>query len=197
VSAMDHGDPGLAWEEANAANADGQAVLDAEREAAAMDGAPPDIHTWFGLSYSNYLVIPRTLLQSMPDAWQRSLTGLLEEIGEAFADVPQAQAYKVAAAEEHEVSDLTPEQLAAEGITVGDAPCDLYHDHADGVACLPLRVYTDADGRQMEPWERVLIPVPDPVPPDNRGRTRITAAKPEPEPPGGYSDEPRSDLRED
>ncbi|EFC79182.1 hypothetical protein FrEUN1fDRAFT_7713, partial [Parafrankia sp. EUN1f] len=28
------------------------------------------IHTWFGLSYSNYLVLPRSLLQSMPDRWQ-------------------------------------------------------------------------------------------------------------------------------
>jgi hypothetical protein len=243
---MGHGDPFIAWNEAdaaNAANADGQAALDAERRAAELDAAgvddqmpltcdgckhapgsvlavlhagprpagslrvtqllcdgcagrareickrggrpvtflalsvlvdAPDIHTWFGLTYSNYLVLPRTLLQSMPDAWQRRFTGLLGEIGDAFAEVPQAQAYKVEAAEEHEVSDLTPEQLAAAGITVGDGPCDFNHDHRFKVDCLPARTYTDASGRQMEPWERVLIPVPDPVPAYNRGRTRIT-----------------------
>jgi len=32
------------------------------------DPRPPcDIHTWFGLTYANYLVLPRTLLQSMPE----------------------------------------------------------------------------------------------------------------------------------
>ena len=29
------------------------------------------IHTWFGLSYSNFLVLHRACLQAMPDAWQR------------------------------------------------------------------------------------------------------------------------------
>src|SRR5688572_2062061 len=30
---------------------------------------PQDIHSWFGLSYANYFVAPRSLLQSMPEAW--------------------------------------------------------------------------------------------------------------------------------
>jgi hypothetical protein len=243
---MGHGDPGIEWEEANAANEDGQAVMDAERRAAELDAArvddqmpltcdgckhapgsvlavlhagprpagslrvtqllcdgcagraremceragrpvtflalsvladAPDIHTWFGLTYSNYLVLPRTLLQSMPDAWQRRFTAMLGELDAAFSHIDQAQAYKVDAAEEHEVSDLTAEQLAAEGITVGDGPCEYAHDHGDYTGCYTASVYTDAKGREMEHWERVLIPVPDPVPPYNRGRTRITRAE--------------------
>lgn len=37
------------------------------------------IHEWFGLSYANYLVMPRSLLQSMPDDWQQRFVGLLHE----------------------------------------------------------------------------------------------------------------------
>jgi hypothetical protein len=39
-----------------------------------------DVHTYFGLTYSNYLVLHRTLLQSMPDAWQDRFTQLMQEI---------------------------------------------------------------------------------------------------------------------
>lgn len=43
-----------------------------------------DIHTWFGLTYSNYLVLPRSVLQSMPVPWQYRLTELLGEAEAAF-----------------------------------------------------------------------------------------------------------------
>lgn len=120
----------------------------------------PDIHTWFGLTYSDYLVLPRTLLQSMPDTWQRQFTALLADLGTAFDHVPQAEAYKVEAAEEHEVDSLTPDQLTAAGITVEEG------ENGD-------RMFTDPTGREMGSWERVLVVVPDPVPTYNRGRTRI------------------------
>jgi hypothetical protein len=42
------------------------------------------IHLFFGLSYSNYLVIQRSLLQSMPVEWQRKFVKLLEEMNEHF-----------------------------------------------------------------------------------------------------------------
>ncbi len=38
------------------------------------------LHEWFGLSYANYLTIPRTVLQSMPDDWQERMADLLEEM---------------------------------------------------------------------------------------------------------------------
>ncbi|MDE3022957.1 MAG: hypothetical protein KGI54_14055 [Pseudomonadota bacterium] len=40
------------------------------------------IHYWFGLTYSSYLVLPRSILQSMPIEWQRKFVDLLEEAQE-------------------------------------------------------------------------------------------------------------------
>lgn len=42
------------------------------------------IHTWFNLTYSNYLVLPRSVLQSMPDEWQKRFVLCLREAEEAF-----------------------------------------------------------------------------------------------------------------
>jgi hypothetical protein len=55
------------------------------------------IHRFFGLSYANYLVIPRALLQSMPDKWQAEVVMLLDELSAAFEHVPQAMNYMVQA----------------------------------------------------------------------------------------------------
>ena len=38
-----------------------------------------DVHTFFGLSYANFLVLPRSLLQSMPLEWQERFTAMVEE----------------------------------------------------------------------------------------------------------------------
>ena len=40
------------------------------------------IHTYFGLSYANYLVVNRSLLQSMPDDWQKKFCNLLSEFSD-------------------------------------------------------------------------------------------------------------------
>ena len=40
---------------------------------------PIPIHAWFGLSYASYLVIPRSILQSMSVGWQKRFVALLEE----------------------------------------------------------------------------------------------------------------------
>lgn len=50
------------------------------------------IHMWFELSYSNYLVYPRSILQSMPREWQQRFVSCLIEAENAAAglpDVPQ------------------------------------------------------------------------------------------------------------
>lgn len=71
--------------------------------AATEPAAPTDdrldgpVHEWFELSYSNYLVLPRTLLQSMPVEWQQDFVACLEELDIAFAHVMRADAYKVTA----------------------------------------------------------------------------------------------------
>ena len=38
------------------------------------------IHNWFGLTYANYLVLPRSILQSMDAEWQKKLVILLDEM---------------------------------------------------------------------------------------------------------------------
>ncbi len=45
------------------------------------DGA---IHDWFGLTYSNYLVLPRSLLQAMPHEWQERFVACLDELREEW-----------------------------------------------------------------------------------------------------------------
>jgi hypothetical protein len=40
------------------------------------------IQTWFELSYASYLVIPRSVLQSMSNEWQTKFVKLLNEIEE-------------------------------------------------------------------------------------------------------------------
>lgn len=42
------------------------------------------IHSWFELSYAQYLTIPRTVLQSMPEHWQRRFVECLEELDAAI-----------------------------------------------------------------------------------------------------------------
>jgi hypothetical protein len=39
---------------------------------------------WFGLSYASFLVLPRVLMQEMPDEWQGKMADLLSEYGETF-----------------------------------------------------------------------------------------------------------------
>jgi len=57
------------------------------------------IHEWFELSYCSYLVMPRSVLQSMPVEWQRQLVELLEAVPETLEvdDMPQ---YKCIAVDE-------------------------------------------------------------------------------------------------
>lgn len=141
------------------------------------------IHLHFGLSYSTHMVLPRTLLQSMPDAWQARFVALVDELAEAFQHVPQPEAYKVDAAVEHEVSELNELEQRTLGITAdwyrGETPpeglseADLAewraeHENPDGP-----EYYDALTGNLMRGDDRVLLPVADPLPHYNRGRTRV------------------------
>ena len=55
------------------------------------------VHRWFGLTYANYLVLPRAVLQSMPAEWQEKFVKLLEEADAACerAKVPSPHGYHV------------------------------------------------------------------------------------------------------
>lgn len=55
------------------------------------------MHGWFGLSYANYLVLERSLIQSMPAEWQRRLLECLDDLHERFDGVERAAGFQVRA----------------------------------------------------------------------------------------------------
>ncbi|MCW7991284.1 hypothetical protein XF35_40315, partial [Streptomyces platensis subsp. clarensis] len=123
------------------------------------------IHTYFGLSYANYLVVPRALLQSMPIQWQEQFTGLLNELDDTFRGVPQAQAYDVTAGKHIQLKDMTDSQLRAAGVSVeNDGPYGPTDE---------TRYHRVRDGQEMTGDDYGFVPGVDPVPHYNRGRTRV------------------------
>lgn len=136
--------------------------------AAAEPDEPEAIHGWFSLTYSNYLVLPRTLMQSMPDRWQNRMVALLEEIRAAYAHIEQADSYHVQAGRWAYPSDLSEEELRDLGFTRPDAP-----DGADEDADL-ADVWYGPDGEEHDGHTAsIFVAGRDPVPHYNRGRTRI------------------------
>lgn len=55
----------------------------------------PKIHEWFELTYAQYLTIPRSVLQSMPDEWQEKFTALLNELDDSIDWQPKSGRYWV------------------------------------------------------------------------------------------------------
>lgn len=53
------------------------------------------VSSFFSLSYANYLVLPRSVMQAMPLGWQRDMVKLLEEAGEQFGHLYEANEYDV------------------------------------------------------------------------------------------------------
>lgn len=53
------------------------------------------LHTWWELSYAQYLTIPRTAMQSMPDKWQGKMAALLNELDERLDWRPEQGCYWV------------------------------------------------------------------------------------------------------
>ncbi|MFG3244143.1 hypothetical protein [Streptomyces sp. NPDC048157] len=141
-----------------------------------------DIHTHFSFSYANYLVLPRTLLQSMPIEWQTKFVALLEEFNTAFEHVTQAEAYDVQTGAEVIVSEMGFDLLEEAGIKqdwyAGENPPEGLDEAAlnewKNEHEVDAPTYYDKDGREMDPNERVFVADgPDPVPHYNRGRTRV------------------------
>lgn len=122
--------------------------------AAPTDPAPPrgeHIHTYFGLSYASHVVLPRTLLQSMPDKWQRRMVRLLEEFDAAFPQHPGE--YRIIPGRWVLCTEGDPDVLHALG----------YDRGAGGE-------WTDPDGRVTS---YAFIPGADPTPPYDRGRAFV------------------------
>lgn len=134
---------------------------------------PIDIHDWFGLTYANYLVMPRTLLQSMPKEWQLRFVRMLMEFYLAFDHIEMAECYNVQAAEYRKLTDMTDEEIRFIGYDVNRGDPDL--DEED--------MFYDPNEREISVQdadlnaENVGWPVDDPVPHYNRGRTVISLLK--------------------
>lgn len=123
------------------------------------------IHRYFGLSYANYLVLHRTLMQSMPADWQQRMVACLEELDAAFDHVDRAPAYEVTPGEEFYFSDLADAEMTKLGVTVVETEED-----EDGETWPISYLYR---GEEYEPSDQFLVPMADPVPHYSRGRTYV------------------------
>jgi hypothetical protein len=56
---------------------------------------PEPIHAWFSLSYANYLIEPRSILQSAPVEWQRQFIALLLDLHEMFDRASAPASYRI------------------------------------------------------------------------------------------------------
>ncbi|MEG8275732.1 hypothetical protein [Streptomyces sp. AHA2] len=153
-----------------------------------MSDRPTDgpIHEWFSPSYSNYLVLHRSHLQSMPIEFQKRMVACLEELQAAFAHTEQPECFDVKAATEHEVWELSEAELKQAGITAdwyrGETPPegwseeDLAEWRAEHES--PEGPTYSRNGEEIDGDEHVLLPAIDPVPHYNRGRTYIEPRTP-------------------
>lgn len=56
---------------------------------------PQPIHTYFGLTYASYLVLPRSVMQAMPVQWQTQMVKLLEQVEERYGGLYGSNGYDV------------------------------------------------------------------------------------------------------
>lgn len=123
-----------------------------------------DIHDWFDLTYANYLVLPRSILQSMPDWWQHRFVAMLRELSDAYGQLEWPD-YDVQAVVRREFSDLTDDERLQLGYTVERADPD--DDEA-------LDQWTSPDGDEVDTChDTVSNAIDDPIPHYNRGRTIV------------------------
>ncbi|TDD97618.1 hypothetical protein [Actinomadura rubrisoli] len=126
------------------------------------------VHAWFSLSYSNYAVLPRTLLQSMPDEWQKRFVELLEELHTEFAHVEQADGYEVTAGSWLYANECSSAQLKAAGVKIVETDDE---DGTDDETC-----YVNRDGDEIDGHQYVFVPGTEPIPHYSRGRTYVPPA---------------------
>lgn len=137
---------------------------------AEADNEHEAIHHFFGLSYCSHLVLPRVLLQSMPDEWQAQFVAVMREYDAAVHGIEQPEIYDVIPGREVEAGCLTEAERRATGVTVVQPDEDEDGEYVDPDA---ETKYYDKDSNEIEDWTRVVVPVADPLPPYNRGRTII------------------------
>ena len=67
------------------------------------------VHEFFGLTYAQYLAIPRSVLQSMPDEWQAKFVALMRELRATIDWYPKHGCYRVGLWTERENEELEME----------------------------------------------------------------------------------------
>ena len=53
------------------------------------------IRTWFELTYAQYLTVPRSIMESMNDDWQKQMKALLDELDDTYDWRPSEGRYWV------------------------------------------------------------------------------------------------------
>lgn len=68
-----------------------------EKHTPTLETDDQPIHTWFGLTYASYLVLPRSVLQTLSVELQQQLVNALEAMGEHLypASIPVRGEYAV------------------------------------------------------------------------------------------------------
>lgn len=134
----------------------------------------PEIHDYFGLSYANYLVFNRTVLQSMPDQWQQDFVQMLAELnkeaGYAMALHPSIMV-RILKREPERLYDEwdTCESCKGTGEDDSEFGVDGVCSECEGAG----KVEVESD-RFEEPEEVGYMT--DPIPHYQRGRARIPLA---------------------
>jgi hypothetical protein len=97
------------------------------------------IHSWFELTYAQYLTIPRSVLQSMPHGWQHRFVGLMDELDELIDWRPRdGTQYRVTLHRPDEDAE-DDEVVDDEDVYWGPAIDDPLMDYARGRRKLPLK----------------------------------------------------------
>lgn len=64
------------------------------------------LHSWFGLSYASFLVLPRSFMQEMPDEWQCKMAELLGEYDSTFKSVEEIDSVLVSARKDNKFTKI-------------------------------------------------------------------------------------------
>lgn len=74
------------------------------------------VHGYFGLTYANYLVMHRTLMEAMPVEWQDKFVRLLDEYDNAWRHIDNPSQFKVDTGKWVLVDDMSDEQREQQSI---------------------------------------------------------------------------------
>lgn len=134
------------------------------------------IHLWFSLSYANYLVLPRSVLQSMPQPWQARFCTLLDELQELFGGLDWPTYDVRALAREPEFITEYPacERCDGESTIKDEDDVEIDCPECDGAGHIGAgHIDDDLRGEHRYEAPEEVGFRDDPIPHYNRGRTRL------------------------